>query len=535
MGNQCRSSAVTWLSTSGPPTRWCTWWDIVLNEPSVVAINTNTGGILAVGAEAKKMIGRTPGNIVAVRPLKDGVIADFEITRADAPLLHPEDPQAADPARPRVVVCVPSGITGVERRAVIEASSQAGARQVHIIEEPMAAAIGSGLPVHEATGNMVVDIGGGTTEVAVISLGGIVTAQSIRVAGDELDNAIIQHIKKEYSLLLGERTAEQIKITIGSAYDLDTDEHTEIRGRDLVSGLPKPGRPHPHPVRHAVRELQQAGRGRRRPGAEEGPARHRAPQEAQAHPHADRDRDRHALGARRRSRPARAVGSRHPMRVNRILLSSSLIVVALVVQVSVLARLHLPGAVPDLLLLVVLGLALVYGHVGGALVGFAAGLLADLAPPADHAAGRYALVLCVIGYLAGLVKPESGQVRTAAGPMLVVVAAACFGSTLLYAGVGALVGDTAARHVGLSGLLFTAALYDLLLAPFVVPGVMALARRAENDPLAETNSAKAGDISSGWLSGGTGLRIGGQRSGLRVKAARARSARAGRIKGVKPL
>ncbi|MGA5767153.1 rod shape-determining protein MreD [Streptomyces pseudogriseolus] len=222
------------------------------------------------------------------------------------------------------------------------------------------------------------------------------------------------------------------------------------------------------------------------------------------------------------------------MRVNRILLSSSLIVVALVVQVSVLARLHLPGAVPDLLLLVVLGLALVYGHIGGALVGFAAGLLADLAPPADHAAGRYALVLCVIGYLAGLVKPESGQVRTAAGPMLVVVAAAV-GSTLLYAGVGALVGDTAARHVGLSGLLFTAALYDLLLAPFVVPGVMALARRAENDPLAETNSAKAGDISSGWLSSGTGLRIGGQRSGLRVKAARARSARAGRIKGVKRL
>ncbi|GHG03395.1 rod shape-determining protein MreD [Streptomyces albogriseolus] len=222
------------------------------------------------------------------------------------------------------------------------------------------------------------------------------------------------------------------------------------------------------------------------------------------------------------------------MRVNRILLSSSLIVVALVIQVSVLARLHLPGAVPDLLLLVVLGLALVYGHVGGALVGFAAGLLADLAPPADHAAGRYALVLCVIGYLAGLVKPESGQVKTAAGPMLVVVAAAV-GSTLLYAGVGALVGDTAARHVGLSGLLFTAALYDLLLAPFVVPGVMALARRAENDPLAETNSVKAGDVSSGWLSGGTGLPIGGQRNGLRVKAARARSARAGRIKGVKRL
>ncbi|MEU3945526.1 rod shape-determining protein MreD [Streptomyces sp. NPDC029526] len=224
------------------------------------------------------------------------------------------------------------------------------------------------------------------------------------------------------------------------------------------------------------------------------------------------------------------------MRVNRILLSSALIVVALVLQVSVLARLHLPGAVPDLLLLTVLGLALVYGHVGGALVGFAAGLLADLAPPADHAAGRYALVLCVIGYLAGLVKPETGQVKSATGPMLVVVAAAV-GSTLLYAGVGALVGDTAARHVGLGSLLFTAALYDLLLAPFVVPGVMALARRADNDPLAENTSTtkSGGDIASGWLSGGTGLRIGGQRGGMRVKAARARVARAGRIKGVKRL
>jgi rod shape-determining protein MreD len=223
------------------------------------------------------------------------------------------------------------------------------------------------------------------------------------------------------------------------------------------------------------------------------------------------------------------------MRVNRILLSTALVVVALVLQVSVLARLHLPGAVPDLLLLTVLGLALVYGHVGGAFVGFGAGLLADVAPPADHAAGRYALVLCVIGYLTGLIKPETGQVKSAAGPMVTVVAAA-IGSTLLYAGVGALVGDTAARHVGLPGLLFTAALYDLLLAPFVVPGIMALARRAENDPLAETNSsAKTADISSGWLSGGTGLKIGGQRNGLRVRVARARSARAGRIKGVKRL
>ena len=223
------------------------------------------------------------------------------------------------------------------------------------------------------------------------------------------------------------------------------------------------------------------------------------------------------------------------MRFNRMLLSTTLVIVALVIQVSVLARLHLPGAVPDLLLLTVLGLALVYGHTGGALIGFGAGLLADLAPPADHAAGRYALVLCVIGYLAGLAKPDNGQLKSATGPMAVVVAAA-LGSTLLYAGVGALVGDTAARHVGIGSLLFTAALYDLLLAPFVVPGIMALARRAENDPLAETGgSGKKTDVTSGWLSSGTGLSIGSQRGGLRVKAARARVARAGRIKGVKRL
>jgi rod shape-determining protein MreD len=223
------------------------------------------------------------------------------------------------------------------------------------------------------------------------------------------------------------------------------------------------------------------------------------------------------------------------MRFNRMLLSTTLVIVALVIQVSVLARLHLPGAVPDLVLLTVLGLALVYGHVGGALIGFGAGLLSDLAPPADHAAGRYALVLCVIGYLAGLAKPETGRLKSATGPMVVVVVAA-LGATLLYAGVGARVGDDAARHVGLPSLLFTAALYDLLLAPFVVPGIMALARRAENDPLAETNNAaKAADVSAGWLSSGTGLRIGGQRGGLRMKAARSRVARAGRIKGVKRL
>ncbi|MFI5804581.1 rod shape-determining protein MreD [Streptomyces sp. NPDC051561] len=222
------------------------------------------------------------------------------------------------------------------------------------------------------------------------------------------------------------------------------------------------------------------------------------------------------------------------MRFNRILLSATLVVVALVIQVTILARLQLPGAVPDLTLLVVLGLAFVYGHVSGALIGFGAGLLADLAPPADHAAGRYALVLCVIGYLAGLAKPENGRLRSATAPMLVVVAAAV-GSTLLYAGVGSLVGDTAARHVGLGGLLFTAALYDLLLAPFVVPGIMALARRAENDPLSESSSSSGADVSAGWLSSGTGLRIGQQKGGLRLRSARNRASRAGRIKGVKRL
>lgn len=224
------------------------------------------------------------------------------------------------------------------------------------------------------------------------------------------------------------------------------------------------------------------------------------------------------------------------MRFNRMLLSTTLVVVALVIQVSILARLQLPGAVPDLLLLVVLGLALVYGHMAGAFIGFGAGLLADLAPPADHAAGRYALVLCVIGYLAGLARPDNGQLKSATGPMVVVVAAA-IGSTLLYAGVGALVGDTAARHVGLGSLLFTAAVYDLLLAPFTVPLIMALARRAESNPLSESQSGGAGggDVASRWLSSGTGLRIGKQRSGMRVKAARTRAARAVRIKGVKRL
>jgi rod shape-determining protein MreB len=212
---------------------------IVLNEPSVVAVNTHNGAVLAVGAEAKKMMGRTPGNIVSIRPLKDGVIADFEIAermlRYFIRKVHPRRLLA----QPRVVICVPSGITGVERRAVEDAADAAGARQVYLIEEPMAAAIGVGLPIQEATGNMVVDIGGGTTEVAVISYAGIVTANSVRVAGDELDNAVIQYAKKEYSILLGDRTAEEIKLAIGSADETDSELHAEVRGRDLVSGLPK--------------------------------------------------------------------------------------------------------------------------------------------------------------------------------------------------------------------------------------------------------------------------------------------------------
>ena len=212
---------------------------IVLNEPSVVAVNQDTGGILAVGIEAKKMIGRTPGNIVAIRPLKDGVIADFDTTERMLRYFIQKVHKRSYLAKPRIVVCVPSGITGVEQRAVKDAGYAAGARKVYIIEEPMAAAIGAGLPIHEPTGNMVVDIGGGTTEVAVISLGGIVTAQSIRVGGDELDQSIINWVKREYSLLLGERTAEEIKMAIGSAYQLQGENDAEIRGRDLATGLPK--------------------------------------------------------------------------------------------------------------------------------------------------------------------------------------------------------------------------------------------------------------------------------------------------------
>ena len=225
---------------------------IVLDEPSVVALNTNTGKIVAVGVQAKRMIGRTPGNIVAIRPLRDGVIADFDITERMLHYFIQKVHRRRHLVKPRLVVAVPSGITGVEQSAVKEAGHQAGASRVYIIEEPMAAAIGAGLPVHEPTGNMVVDVGGGTTEVAMISLGGIVTSQSIRVGGDEMDQAIIAFAKKEHSLMLGERTAEEIKMAIGSAYPSPDEPHAEIRGRDLVSGLPKTIVISAEEVRHAI-------------------------------------------------------------------------------------------------------------------------------------------------------------------------------------------------------------------------------------------------------------------------------------------
>ena len=212
---------------------------IVLDEPSVVAVNTKTGKVLAVGAEAKSMIGRTPSHIQAVRPLRDGVIADFDMCE-EMLRFFIERVHQRRWTKPRMVIAVPSGITGVEQRAVQEAAESAGARKpTHIIEEPMAAAIGTGLQVWEPTGNMIVDVGGGTTEVAVISLGGIVSSQSIRVGGDEFDNVIGQFVKKEHSLLIGERTAEEIKIMLGSAYPLAREARAEIRGRDLVSGLPR--------------------------------------------------------------------------------------------------------------------------------------------------------------------------------------------------------------------------------------------------------------------------------------------------------
>jgi len=211
---------------------------IVLNEPSVVAINTRDNRALAVGLEAKRMIGRTPSHIQAIRPLRDGVIADFDITEKMLRYFI-KKVQPRRWARPRIIICVPSGITGVERRAVEEAAYHAGARRAYTIEEPMAAAIGVDLPIHEPTGSVIVDIGGGTTEVAVISMGGIVVSRSARVGGDELDEEIVNWVKKEYNLALGDRTAEQLKMAIGSAWPFSDEPNAEIRGRDLVTGLPK--------------------------------------------------------------------------------------------------------------------------------------------------------------------------------------------------------------------------------------------------------------------------------------------------------
>ena len=227
---------------------------IVIREPSVVAIDKNDERILAVGIEAKRMLGRTPGNIVAVRPLKDGVIADFDVTEAMLRYFIDKAFEKRYPwtPRPRVVVCVPSGVTSVEKRAVFEATIQAGARQAYLIEEPMAAAIGADLPVEEPTGSMVIDIGGGTTEVAVIAMGGIVVSQSIRIAGDEFDQAILTHVRDAYNLAIGERTAEDIKIKVGSAVPLKDELDVEVNGRDVITGLPKTVRIESEEIRRAL-------------------------------------------------------------------------------------------------------------------------------------------------------------------------------------------------------------------------------------------------------------------------------------------
>jgi rod shape-determining protein MreB len=226
---------------------------IVLSEPSVVAIDHASGEVHAVGVEAKRMLGRTPGTISAIRPLKDGVIADFDVT--EQMLRHfIQKVHQHRFAHPRVVVCVPSGVTGVEKRAVEEATRNAGARDAFLIEEPMAAAIGAGLPVSEPTGNMIVDVGGGTTEVAVISLGGIVVSVSLRVGGDEMDEAIISHTKREYKLLIGNQTAEEIKLEIGSAFRMKDEVQAEVRGRDMLTGLPKTVIMSSEEVRHALEE-----------------------------------------------------------------------------------------------------------------------------------------------------------------------------------------------------------------------------------------------------------------------------------------
>ncbi|MFC2074885.1 rod shape-determining protein [Bdellovibrionota bacterium] len=230
---------------------------IVCSEPSVVAVQRDHRGVnkvLAVGREAKEMLGRTPGSIVAIRPMKDGVIADFEVTEAMLRHFIAKAHNRKTLMRPRIIVCVPYGITEVEKRAVREAAEAAGAREVYLIEEPMAAAIGAGLPITEPSGNMIVDIGGGTTEVAVISLAGIVYSRSVRVAGDKMDEAIIQYLKRKYNLLIGERTAEQIKIEIGNAYPSDVIETMEVKGRDLIAGVPKTVEVNSDELRDALQE-----------------------------------------------------------------------------------------------------------------------------------------------------------------------------------------------------------------------------------------------------------------------------------------
>ncbi|MBM7853724.1 rod shape-determining protein MreB [Desulfohalotomaculum tongense] len=211
---------------------------IVLQEPSVVAINKDTGKIIAVGSEARRMLGRTPGNIVAIRPLRDGVIADYDVTEKMLRYFINRVKAKKWFLKPRVMVCIPSGVTGVEERAVRQAALQAGARQAHLIEEPLAAALGAGIDISEASGSMVVDIGGGTTDVAVLSLGGIVCSRSLRVGGDKFDEAIVRYIRREFNMMIGERTGEEIKIEVGSAL-VDSERSTQIRGRDLVTGLPK--------------------------------------------------------------------------------------------------------------------------------------------------------------------------------------------------------------------------------------------------------------------------------------------------------
>lgn len=234
---------------------------IVSHEPSVVAVQKNGNGtsrVLAVGKEAKEMLGRTPGNIVAIRPMKDGVIADFEVTEAMLRYFITRAHNRKTLVRPRIIIGVPSGITEVEKRAVRDSALAASAREVYLIEEPMAAAIGSGLPITEPSGNMVVDIGGGTTEVAVISLAGIVYSKSVRVAGDKMDDAIIQHMKRKYNLLIGERTAEQIKKTLGNAYPMEETLTMEVKGRDLVAGVPKTITTNSDEIREALAEPTNA-------------------------------------------------------------------------------------------------------------------------------------------------------------------------------------------------------------------------------------------------------------------------------------